>query len=254
MKKIVLYTLVYFSFFAFQGLQSQEQTKKPNVLLICIDDLRNNLGVYGDTQAITPQIDSFAEGAVTFLNHQVQYAVCGPSRSALTTSLMPEETGVIGFKPIRGKLENVIFLPEHFKNHGYVTAAAGKIHDPRTVGNKIPGSKKLEKGDDDPASWSINYNLPKVGVKSKGMSMSAEDKPDEMFTDGMIRQEGIALMEQLAKQDKPFFLGIGFKKPHEPFVAPKKYWDLYDKTPFEAAKNQKAPIGRDDFKNLFTTW
>lgn len=248
MKKIVLYTLVYFSFFAFQGLQSQEQTKKPNVLLICIDDLRNNLGVYGDTQAITPQIDSFAEGAVTFLNHQVQYAVCGPSRSALTTSLMPEETGVIGFKPIRGKLENVIFLPEHFKNHGYVTAAAGKIHDPRTVGNKIPGSKKLEKGDDDPASWSINYNLPKVGVKSKGMSMSAEDKPDEMFTDGMIRQEGIALMEQLAKQDKPFFLGIGFKKPHEPFVAPKKYWDLYDKTPFEAAKNQKAPIGRDDLK------
>ena len=232
----------------FKSYTLNAQKEKPNVLLICIDDLRNNLGVYGDKQAITPQIDSFAEGAVTFLNHQVQYAVCGPSRAALTTSLMPEETSVIGFKPIRGKLENVIFLPEHFKNNGYITAAAGKIHDPRTVGNKIKGSEKLQKGDDDPASWSINYNLPKVGVKPKGMSMSDEDLPDEMFTDGMIRLEGIALMEQLAKQDKPFFLGIGFKKPHEPFVAPKKYWDLYDNTKFEAAINQKPPIGRDDLK------
>lgn len=243
-----IYKLFIFSFLVvnFSGIAQPE--KQPNVLLICVDDLRNNLGVYGDEFAITPQIDAFAENAVTFLNHQVQYAVCGPSRSALTTSLMPEETGVIGFKPIRGKLENVIFLPEYFKNNGYITAAAGKIHDPRTVGNKIPGSNKLKKGDDDPASWSINYNLPKVGVKPKGMSMSAEDLPDEMFTDGMIRQEGIALMEQLSKQDKPFFLGIGFKKPHEPFVAPKKYWDLYDNTPFEAAKNQEAPIGREDLK------
>ncbi len=240
---------IVFAFLFLSGnMLGQENKDKPNVLLICIDDLRNNLGVYGDNQAITPNIDSFAENAVTFLNHQVQYAVCGPSRAALTTSLMPEETGVIGFKPIRGKLQNVTFLPEHFKNNGYITAAAGKIHDPRTVGNKIKGTNKLEKGDDDPTSWSINYNLPKVGVKSKGMSMSAQDKPDEIFTDGMIRLEGIALMEQLAKQDKPFFLGIGFKKPHEPFVAPKKYWDLYDNTKFEVAKNQKAPIGRDELK------
>ena len=246
MKKQVLLLYIITIFFNLNTINAQD--KKPNVLLICVDDLRNNLGVYGDEQAITPNIDSFAEGAVTFLNHQVQYAVCGPSRAALATSLMPEETGVIGFKPIRGKLKNVIFLPEYFKNNGYTTAAAGKIHDPRTVGNKIAGSKKLEKGDDDPASWSINYDLPKVGVKPKGKSMSAEDKPDEMFTDGMIRLEGIALMEQLAKKDKPFFLGIGFKKPHEPFVAPKKYWDLYNNTKFEVAKNQKAPLGRDDLK------
>ena len=241
--RIVLIVILFNSI-----LSIAQNTKQPNILLICVDDLRNNLGVYGDMQAITPNIDAFANEAVTFLNHQVQYAVCGPSRSALTTSLMPEETGVIGFKPIRGKLEDVIFLPQYFKNNGYITAAAGKIHDPRTVGKKIKGSNKLEKGDDDPASWSINYNLPKIGVKPKGLAMSAEDKPDEMFTDGMIRLEGIALMEQLAKEDKPFFLGIGFKKPHEPFVAPKKYWDLYENTQFEAAKNQKAPIGRDELK------
>lgn len=234
--------------FSFQCLAQNTKKDQPNILLICVDDLRNNLGVYGDDQAITPHIDSFASSAVTFLNHQVQYAVCGPSRAALTTSLMPEETGVIGFKPIRGKLENVIFLPEYFKNNGYMTAAAGKIHDPRTVGNKIKGSDELEKGDDDPASWSINYNSPKIGVKPKGMSMSAEDLPDEDFTDGKIRMEGIALMERLAKQNKPFFLAIGFKKPHEPFVAPKKYWDLYDNTIFEVAKNQESPKGRDKLK------
>jgi len=222
--------------------------EKPNVLLICIDDLRTNLGCYGDVQAITPHIDSFSEQAVTFLNHQVQYAVCGPSRAALTTGLMPEETGVIGFKPIRGVLENVVFLPQHFKNNGYITAAAGKIHDPRTVGPKIKGSKKLKKGDDDRASWSINYNLPANGVKSNGRSMRSEDLPDEEFIDGKIRLEGIQLMEQVSKQDKPFFLAIGFKKPHEPFVAPKKYWDLYDNTKFEVAKNQKAPKGRDNLK------
>ena len=245
LKLVLLYCLIIL---ALPQTHAQENNNKPNILLICVDDLRNNLGVYGDTQAITPNIDSFAKNAVTFLNHQVQYAVCGPSRAALTTSLMPEETGVIGFKPIRGKLKDVKFLPEYFKDNGYITAGAGKIHDPRTVGNKIPGTNKLEKGDDDPSSWSINYNLPKVGVKSKGKSMSAEDKPDELFTDGMIRLEGIALMEQLAKQDKPFFLGIGFKKPHEPFVAPKKYWDLYNDTEFKVAENPNAPIGRDDLK------
>lgn len=228
-------------------VKAQNQDK-PNVLFILVDDLRTNLGVYGDGQAITPNIDSFADEAVTFLNHQVQYAVCGPSRSTLTTSLMPEETGVIGFKPIRGKLNNVMFLPQYFKENGYVTAAAGKIHDPRTVGEKMPDSNKLKKGDDDIASWSINYDLPKEGVKAKGMSMSAEDKPDEMFTDGKIRQEGIALLERLAKQDEPFYLAIGFKKPHEPFVAPKKYWDLYDNTQFEVAKNPNAPIGREELK------
>jgi len=246
----IKFTIVSFllSVLSVGSYAQNKNLEKPNVLLICIDDLRNNLGSYGDVQAITPNIDAFSDEAVVFLNHEVQYAVCGPSRAALTTGLMPEETGVIGFKPIRGQLENVIFLPEYFKNNGYTTAAAGKIHDPRTVGLKIKGSKELEKGDDDLASWSINYNLPKVGVKAKGLSMSAEDLPDEDFTDGKIRIEGIALMEELALQDNPFFLAIGFKKPHEPFVAPKKYWDLYNNTQFQVAKNQKAPIGRDQLK------
>jgi len=237
--------LVFILSISFKSVYAQKKLKKkPNVLLICVDDLRNNLGVYGDKQAITPNIDMFSKQGMVFRNHQVQYAVCGPSRAALTTGLMPEETGVIGFKPIRAKLENVIFLPEHFKNNGYITSAAGKIHDPRTVGEK---GKKSKDGDD-LASWTIPYFAPKRGIKAKGMSMDASDLPDEDYIDGKIRVEGIKLLEKVSKNEEPFFLAIGFKKPHEPFITPKKYWDLYDNTKFKVAANQNAPIGRDKLK------
>tara|TARA_R110002096_G_scaffold400804_2_gene597513 strand:- start:3001 stop:4596 length:1596 start_codon:yes stop_codon:yes gene_type:complete len=219
-------------------------TEIPNILLICVDDLRNNLGAYGDEQAITPNIDALAKGGITFRNHQVQYAVCGPSRAVITTGLMPEETGVIGFKPIRGVLKDVTFLPEYFKNNGYTTAAAGKIHDPRTVGDKNNKSKD----GDDPASWTIPYLAPRGGHHPKGIALDFQNLPDENYVDGIIRVEGIKLLEQVAKKDNPFFMAIGFKKPHEPFIAPKKYWDLYNNTQFEVAANQKAPIGRDDLK------
>lgn len=244
--KIIRYIfLVFVYMLSLKANYAQNLEKvKPNVLLICVDDLRNNLGAYGDEQAITPNIDAFATRAVVFRNHQVQYAVCGPSRSALTTSLMPEETGVIGFKPIRGKLKDVRFLPQYFKENGYVTAAAGKIHDPRTVGEK----GKTTKDGDDIKSWSIPYFAPKNGHHPKNISMDASDLPDEAYTDGKIRQEGIALLKKVAQNKKPFFLAVGFKKPHEPFIAPKKYWDLYDNTKFKIAENQNAPIGRDDLK------
>ncbi|SCX99878.1 Arylsulfatase A [Nonlabens sp. Hel1_33_55] len=221
--------------------QNTDSTK-PNILLLFVDDLRNSLGAYGDEQAITPNMDALAEKGVTFRNHMVQYAVCGPSRAAIVTGLMPEETGVIGFKPIRKKLPNVTFLPEYFRNNGYTTAGAGKIHDPRTVGDG-------ERGDgDDVKSWSISYEAPKGAYNNRKNALDFQEKPDEDYVDGIIRMQGIDLMKQVAQKDEPFFLAIGFKKPHEPFVAPKKYWDMYEDTEFEPAANQNAPIGRDDLK------
>ncbi|TMM29082.1 DUF229 domain-containing protein [Polaribacter aestuariivivens] len=237
------YILILTVVLGFKNSIAQNKDKsKPNVLLIFVDDLRTNLGAYGDNQAITPNIDALAKQGVTFRNHQVQYAVCGPSRAAITTGLMPEETGVIGFKPIRGKLPNVTFLPQHFKNNGYTTAAAGKIHDPRTVGDG------KSKDGDDLASWTIPYLAPKGGHHPKNIALDFQDLPDEAYVDGIIRTEGIKLLEKVAKKDAPFFMAIGFKKPHEPFIAPKKYWNLYDNTNFKVAENQKAPIGRDDLK------
>ncbi|MGJ8683633.1 MAG: sulfatase-like hydrolase/transferase [Nonlabens sp.] len=241
MKHYVLLLIVAFVFAKTATAQNTDK-KKPNVLLIFVDDLRNNLGAYGDEQAITPNIDALAKKGVTFRNHQVQYAVCGPSRAVITTGLMPEETGVIGFKPIRAKLPNVTFLPEYFKNNGYTTAAAGKIHDPRTVGDDS------SKDGDDEASWSIPYLAPRGGHNPKNVALDFQDLPEEDYVDGIIRKEGIELLDQVAKKDAPFFMAIGFKKPHEPFIAPKKYWDLYEDTKFKVAANQKAPVGRDDLK------
>jgi arylsulfatase A-like enzyme len=101
-----------------------QEVIRPNVLFIAVDDLVPRIGPYGDSIANTPRMDQLAGTGLTFLNHRTQWAVCGPSRAALTTSLTPEETNVIGFKKIRDKnfLPNVVTLPQHFRNQGYETA------------------------------------------------------------------------------------------------------------------------------------
>jgi arylsulfatase A-like enzyme len=216
---------------------------RPNVLFIAVDDLVTTLGCYGDTTALTPNIDSLASQGTTFLNHHVQWAVCGPSRAALTTSLMPEETNVMGFKKIRDKnyLPDVITLPQHFRNNGYETACTGKFHDNRTVGTPVEISATYPDGVmdnghsvDDPASWSVPYVNAGSGFSTPTkVAVDSTDQPDSLYEDHKILTAGIALIDDLttsggsAPGNKPFFLAVGFKKPHLPFVAPKAYWDLY---------------------------
>jgi iduronate 2-sulfatase len=208
---------------------------RPNVLFIAIDDLVPTLGVYGDPYAKTPEIDTLASRGTTFLNHHVQWSVCGPSRAALTTSLMPEETGVIGFRAIRGVLPNVVTLPQYFKQNGYETACSGKFHDNRTVGDAT--KKKSSKGQfpngrgiDDPASWSIPFNNGGgSGYRPKGHNAVDYANADATeFVDYDVLKKGEALLDQIAGGDKPFFLAVGFKKPHLAFIAPTPYWDHYD--------------------------
>ncbi|MBL6838973.1 MAG: sulfatase [Puniceicoccaceae bacterium] len=212
-----------------------QAAEPPNVLFIAVDDLVPTLGCYGDPLAKTPAIDRLAAQGTTFLNHHVQWSVCGPSRAALTTSLMPEETGVMGFKPIRGVLPNVVTLPQYFRENGYETAASGKFHDNRTVGDPslspddqgyLPNGKEL----DDPASWSIPYN----DGGGKGYNPSgrkavdyANANPTE-FIDYDINRRGLELLDRISEGTRPFFLAVGFKKPHLAFIAPKPFWDLYD--------------------------
>ena len=208
---------------------------RPNVLFIAIDDLVPTLGCYGDTLAITPEIDTLAGQGTTFLNHHVQWSVCGPSRAALTTSLMPEETGVTGFKAIRHPdyLPDVITLPQHFKNNGYETACSGKFHDNRTVGT--PGTtltnNQYADGNtvDDPASWSLGWVKETNVYNPVGKpAVDYANNTDAEFTDHIILTNGLTLIDSIAEGSKPFFLAVGFKKPHLGFIAPTKYWDLYD--------------------------
>jgi arylsulfatase A-like enzyme len=223
---------------------------KPNVLFIAVDDLVPNLGCYGDPLALTPQMDSLASQGTTFLRSYTHWPVCGPSRACLTTSLTPEETGVTGFKPIRAVLPSVITLPQHFKNNGYETACTGKFHDPRTVGVITDPNSATTGGDDtdDVPSWSIPYVKAATGFNPAGNpATDATAQPDSAYGDHAILTEGLTLLDRLATNNKPFFLAVGFKKPHLPFVAPEQYWNLYNSNSFALATFPNAPFGSSSY-------
>jgi arylsulfatase A-like enzyme len=223
---------------------------KPNVLFIAVDDLVPTIACYGDQLAITPHMDSLASQGTVFRNSYTQFPVCGPSRACLTTSLTPEETGVIGFKPIRAILPNVITLPQHFRNNGYETAATGKFHDPRTVGVITNVNSSTVDGDltDDVPSWSIPYVKAASGFNPAGNpATDATQQPDTAYGDYEILSEGLTLLDTLATNTKPFFLAVGFKKPHLPFVAPKSYWDLYNSNSFPLATLTNLPFGASSY-------
>lgn len=232
--------------------------ERPNVLFIAIDDLVPTLGCYGDTAALTPEIDGLAAQGMTFLNHHCQWAVCGPSRAALSTSLMPEETGVMGFRALRhpDALPDVITLPQHFRNQGYETACTGKFHDPRTVGDT---SSPLDANDqfpdgqnvDDPLSWSIPYVKAASGYSPSGKPAvdDSDTEPFANYGDHHIKEESLALIDTLAAGSKPFFLAVGFKKPHLGFYAPRQFWDLYDRNTLPEAPFATYPVGASTYTN-----
>ncbi len=227
----------------------------PNVLFIAIDDINPILGSYGNTLIQTPNMDRLAARGMLFENAHCQWAVCGPSRASLMTSLMPEQGGVMGFTKMRGisadglrdnskGMTNLVTIPQHFRNHGYETAASGKINDARCVGSINPEGTINEDGGtvDDPPSWSLGFIKPSGVGSTKAYSPSlgkdlilaseSVDQPASDFSDGKIATEGLAFLDTLAAGDKPFFLGVGFKKPHLPFLAPKSSWDLYQHDDF----------------------
>ena len=212
-----------------------------NVLFIAIDDLRPAIGAFGDTTALTPRMDGLAKNGTVFTGAYCQWPVCGPSRASLMTSLRPEEVGVLDLKTdMRAKDPDVLSLPQYFRQNGYTTAGTGKIYDPRSVDNK----RDLDK-----LSWSIPFEMPNARVKDYEDDQTkpfvgSPDVPDADLMDGAIALNGIDLMQRVAKDKKPFFLAIGFKKPHLPFVAPQKYWNLYQRDKFELA-TYKGGIAND---------
>jgi arylsulfatase A-like enzyme len=204
-------------------------TERPNILFIAVDDLKPALGCYGDKTALTPNIDRLAARGTVFTKAYCQWPVCGPSRASIMTSLRPEANGVMDLKTdVRAKDAKVLTLPQHFIAHGYTTAGCGKIYDPRCVDNKK---------DCDKPSWSLPFITPHAKGEGAGgedgeghPAYAAPECADTEQTDGLIAETGLELMRKLAgDKSKPFFLAVGFKKPHLPFIAPKKYWALYQR-------------------------
>ena len=242
---------------------------KPNVLFIAVDDLKPLLGCYGDTVIKTPCIDKLATQSTTFLNAYCQQAVCAPSRASLLTGLRPDSTMVWDLKTlIRAKNPDVVTLPQYFKENGYETVGMGKVFDHRSV----------SPGKDDEISWSMPY-LPSLSkakaaqtlgflepafvarvqetekanrgdrkalIKSLGGTPTVEinmDVPDDAYEDGTLAALAVEQIGILAKAEKPFFLAVGFIRPHLPFVAPKKYAEMYSPGDIKLAEYQKMPEG-----------
>lgn len=222
------------------GQATPDEPARPNILFVAVDDLRPMGAAFDDTRALTPHIDALAAESTVFRRAYVQYPVCGPSRSSMLTGLRPESSGVLDLKTrLRDVHPDIVTLPQFFKNQGYTTAAVGKIFDPRNVDSRQ---------DDDPASWTIPFRNVSGKVDKKGTpnyAAIAIDARNEDFIDGQIHLRGKKLLREMARDDQPFFLGVGYKKPHLPFTVPRRFYDLYDRDDLALAAFQEAPAGSD---------
>ncbi len=227
--------------------------EKMNVLFIAVDDLRPELNCYGNQIIQSPNIDTLASRGTLFERAYCQVAVCGASRASIMTGLRPETTGCWDYKtPMRVKNPDVLSMPQHFKNQGYTTLSIGKIYHAHS--------------DDFPQGWSEKplrglgpmYASPEgvaannkargiqkeTGVRTAGpASENGGDVDDEAYDDGMIAKTAVERMKKLAAGNKPFFLAVGFAKPHLPFNAPGKYWDLYDRSKIQIPSREDVING-----------
>jgi len=203
---------------------TQPAPKKMNILFIAIDDLKPNIGACGNPLAHTPVMDKLAADGALFTHCYVQQAVSGPTRASLMTGLRPDRTRVWDLlTDFRQVNPNAVSMPEILIQNGYNTQAFGKIYHESSCS---PGH--------DAKSWSVPYlkiTRPTY-AQAKGMPLAeCVDVPDETYRDGtMVGYVNAAMDKLAADKSKPFFLAAGFQKPHMPFVAPKKYWDLFDRS------------------------
>jgi len=261
--KFVFYAILCLSFFSCQ--EPKEEPKKLNVLFIGIDDLRPELGCYGSDIAVSPNLDKLATQGLIFQNAYCQQAICGPSRASLLTGIRPETSGVYhNYIKFREVNPDVVTLPQHFKNNGYETVYTGKIFhhgdlDEEKSWSILPAMDSMTtKGIKKPVGFALEINnkeriktlkamkaeygeVAKFGLAS-GVAYESANVPDNTYADGYNTELAIATLKELkANGKKPFFLALGFNKPHLNWVAPKKYWDLYDRNEIALALENQGP-------------
>ena len=237
--------------------QALPAADRPNVLLILVDDLKPSFGAYGDAWVHSPNLDRLANRGLRFDSAYCNQAVCAPSRNNLLTGSRSTSLGIysLGFH-FRRAWPDAVTLPQHFKNHGYHAAGIGKVFH---IGH---GNINDER------SWSVPFQPDKVidyvlpastGGKltreealfsnqnarglPRGAAWEKADVEDGAYADGRIAAEGIRRLRQFKQQKRPFFLALGFTKPHLPFCAPARYWGLYHRDELPLPKVADPPAG-----------
>ncbi len=229
---------------------------RPNILFLAVDDLRPQLGCYGVSWMQTPHIDRLARSATRFDRHYVQMAVCIPSRVALLTSLRSERTQQV-FGPMRWqRVPGAVGMGAYFQGQGYVAVSLGKVWHAEGEPHGDTFDREWAPG---PQRYALSVNQPldeqfrtaRQSGRTKGKTKApatpsaplppiteSADVADEAYADGQIAREAVTELGRLATSPKPFLLAVGFLKPHIPFTAPKKYWDLYrpDSIPLAAVR------------------
>ncbi len=239
-------------------------SKQPNVLFIAVDDLRPDLGIYGDQTVISPNIDKLGGQGTIFINHYVTVPTCGASRASMLTGLLPTSRNHLSnhvFRDIIAK-KSPSTGPEtfvhHLKQNGYYTVGIGKMShsvdgfiyaydEPVGTEKEMPLSwdeMLMDTGD-----WGTGWNsfFAYSGGENRTDSnkmvkpYQASDVPDEGYPDGLTANLAVKKLGELAEKKQPFFLGVGFFKPHLPFNAPKKYWDMYEEEDMPPSPNPFLP-------------
>ena len=264
--------------------------QRPNILFVSIDDLGPNLGIYDNNVIVSPNIDAFAKTGTTFRNTYCQAAVCAPSRASLMTGLRPDSTRVwhLGDK-FRKLHPKIVTMPQHFNKNGYHTVCIGKIFH-----NYMPDSVSWDEPDLRPAQYlkpewlkrdgetfyvnEETQRLQKIKRDKKiaerpnyyadgwnnGPAWEMEDVNDTLYFDGAQTELAKRTLTRLSKKNEPFYLALGYFRPHLPFAVPKKYWDYYNRDSIPLASNpfipKQSPImsmnsmyelrGYDGFSNL----
>ena len=249
-----------------------QKTAKPNILFIAVDDFKTDIGAYGNTMVKTPNIDRLAKMGTVFMNNYCQQAVCGPTRASLMTGMRPDVTKVWDLKTqMRDVNPDIVTLPQYLITQGYTTSGIGKIFHPSSAIKKvdpvswsIPYLVAEEKDFANGMGLPANQQYQKPETKAlfppkekgkakqkkddgddetpttiKGPSSECIDVPDNAYNDGVYALKAKLQLTALTKLGKPFFMAVGFHKPHLPFVAPKKYWDMYKREDMPVATFQE---------------
>ncbi len=257
---------IFFSSCFHNKNKAETKNALPNILFIPVDDLRPEFGAYGDKTILTPNMDRLARQGVTFTRTYCQQAVCNPSRASLLTGLRPDSIQVWDLRTdFRDNVPDVVTLPQFFKQQGYTAIGLGKTfhnNDPDTISWTVT-PENIDGFPFDPDAVyanEVNLDIQQMKIQTlkdqgrsridqvghwyvKANATENADVDDDAYYDGAQTTRAIEILQELKADNKPFFLSVGYYRPHLPFNAPKKYWDMYQRQEIPLAVNQFVPEG-----------